>query len=69
MRHKKPVSARMGKGKGRVYGWIFPCKKGRILYEIRLNMFSSLKLARLTRTLHGISKKMPVRVKIVKLIY
>lgn len=66
---KKPVSARMGKGKGRVYGWVFPCKKGRVLYEVRLNILSSLKIERLTRTLKGISKKMPVRVKIIKLIY
>ncbi len=66
---KKPVSARMGKGKGRVYGWVFPCKKGKILYEIRLNMLSSLKLRRLTKNLRGIAKKMPVRVKIVRLVY
>ncbi len=66
---KKPVSARMGKGKGRVYGWIFPCKKGRILYEIRLDVLTSLKQLKLVDQLKGVSKKMPVKVRVIKLIY
>lgn len=66
---KKPVSARMGKGKGRVYGWVFPCYKGRILYEVRVSKIMYLRVSRLAVLLKGISKKMPVRTKISKLIY
>jgi len=66
---KKPISARMGKGKGRVYGWLFPCVKGRILYEIRLNKLMVLRTHYYLNLLKGLSKKMPVRLKTVRLIY
>lgn len=31
---KKPTASRMGKGKGKLAGWICPIKRGRIIYEI-----------------------------------
>lgn len=66
---KKPISARMGKGKGRVYGWLFPCARGRILYEIRLNKLMALRTRYYLNLLKGLSKKMPVRLKTIRLIY
>lgn len=65
---KKPTSARMGKGKGKVSGWVCPVKRGKILYEIssingkfKANLpFSVFKL---------VNKKLPIRSKPVKLIY
>lgn len=66
---KKPISARMGKGKGRVYGWLFPCVKGRILYEVRLSKLMVLRTRYYLNLLKGLSKKMPVRLKTVRLIY
>jgi len=66
---KKPVSARMGKGKGRVYGWYFPCKSGRMLYEMKLNILMFLQLSGIIKKINNISKKMPIKVKTVRLIY
>lgn len=31
----KPVGVRMGKGVGSIESWVFPLKKGRILFEIK----------------------------------
>jgi ribosomal protein L16 len=66
---QKPVSARMGKGKGRVYGWIFPCKKGRILYEMKFTRVVVFQLSRYRKIFVGLTKKLPVRVRFVRLIY
>lgn len=66
---KKPVSARMGKGKGRISGWVSPVKKGRIIFEISLSKYTSYKKQfRLTK-LQALSKKMPVKLNFVKLMY
>lgn len=66
---QKPISARMGKGKGRVYGWIFPCKKGRMIYEMRFSKLVVFQRERYKRIFTGLTKKLPVRTRFVRLIY
>jgi large subunit ribosomal protein L16 len=61
---KKPVGARMGKGKGKHFKWIVPLKKGTIIYEIAGISQSKAYLALLKCGL-----RMPFRFKIVKLKY
>ena len=61
---KKPVSSRMGKGKGSHSHWIGVVRKGQILYELS-GVGSRVCLKALSYAGH----KMPVRTKIVKLIY
>lgn len=66
---RKPVSARMGKGKGRVTGWFFPCKIGRIIFEISYNRKKQRNMNFMLQRLQIISKKFPGKLKVVKLIY
>lgn len=65
----KPISARMGKGKGRIAGWFFPCKKGRIIFEISFNRKKRTNIAFILQRLQIISKKFPGQTKVVRLIY
>lgn len=65
----KPVSARMGKGKGRIAGWFFPCKKGRVMFEISYNRKKHRNVTFLLRRLRVVSKKFPGRTNVVQLIY
>lgn len=65
---KKPVSARMGKGKGKPYTWIQPIQRSKVLFEfrqIKREVSSSL----ITSVMLKIGKKLPFRCKVVKLIY
>lgn len=66
---RKPTSARMGKGKGRVSGWIVPVKRGRILFELALVGGIVYKKKSHLSTLRLISKKLPVHTKLVRLVY
>lgn len=58
----KPISVRMGKGKGAVDHWVCKIKPGKILYEVAGNNKEILKLA-----LKKASIKLPVSTKIVGL--
>ena len=61
---KKPVSVRMGKGKGNHSYWVCPIKKGQILYEL-----SGLPSEIAKRALIKAGTKIPVKTSVVKLIY
>jgi len=56
----KPVGVRMGKGVGSIDGWVFPIKKGRILFELD---GVSLELAR--SALRSASYKLPMKSKFI----
>ena len=56
----KPVGVRMGKGVGSIESWVFPLKKGRILFEIK---GVSLELAK--SALRSASYKLPVKSKFI----
>ncbi len=61
---KKPIAVRMGKGKGSLSHWIAPVKKGQILFEIcGLNYKKALHIMTKSRS------KLPIKTKIIKLIY
>lgn len=61
---KKPLAVRMGKGKGNVSHWIAILKKGQIIFEISGITFNKAKFL-LTKS----KTKLPIRTKIIKLIY
>lgn len=61
---KKPLAMRMGKGKGNHYLWVSPIKKGQILFELEGYKEYQIKLA-LEKARH----KLPIKVKVVKLVY
>ena len=56
----KPVGVRMGKGVGSIDGWVFPIKKGRILFELD---GVSLELAR--SAIRSASYKLPMKSKFI----
>ncbi len=61
---KKAAGARMGKGKGAHSYWICPIKQGQILYELSgVSSYVSL------RALYKAGTKMPVKTKVVSLMY
>jgi len=62
--YKKSLASRMGKGKGNLSHWIKPVKKGTILFEI-----SGLKEDRAIFVLDKSKSKLPVKTKIIKIIY
>lgn len=53
---KKPLQVRMGKGKGSVYSWIFPCSSNRILIE----QLTTIRKKKIKRVFAKASNKMPV---------
>ena len=61
---KKPVSARMGKGKGEPYLWFAPIKKGKIIFEAECQDYKTL-----WKALSQAGSKLPLKTKIVSLIY
>ena len=61
---KKPLATRMGKGKGSHSKWVCPIRKGQTIYEI-----SGLSDLKSYMVLCGAGSKLPVKTKIVKLIY
>jgi len=61
---QKPNGIRMGKGKGLISHWVCPVKKGQIIYEL-----SGLSFEISLRALYSASIKLPVKTKIIKLIY
>lgn len=56
----KPLGVRMGKGVGSIEGWVFPVKKGRILFELN---GVSMELAK--SAFRSASYKLPVKSKFV----
>lgn len=56
----KPLGVRMGKGVGSIDTWVFPVKKGRILFELK-NV--SIDLAK--SALRSASFKLPVKTKFI----
>lgn len=56
----KPLGVRMGKGVGSIDSWVFPIKKGRILFELK---GVSLELAK--SALKSASYKLPIKSKFV----
>ena len=60
----KPISSRMGSGKGGISHWIAPIKKGQVIFEI--NCFSKEQAFFI---LTKASSKLPIKTKIVNLKY
>lgn len=61
---KKSIAVRMGKGKGGFSHWIAIIKKGQILFEIcGLNYYKAFHIMKKSKS------KLPLKTKIVKLIY
>lgn len=58
----KSSGVRMGKGVGSISGWVFPVKKGRILFELNNVPFALAKVA-----LKSASSKLPVKSKFIYL--
>lgn len=56
----KSVGIRMGKGVGSISHWVFPAKKGRILFELKDVTFDLAKIA-----FRSASYKLPVKSKFV----
>lgn len=56
----KSLGVRMGKGVGSISGWVFPVKKGRILFELNGVSFELAKSA-----LRSASYKLPLKTKFV----
>jgi large subunit ribosomal protein L16 len=54
----------MGKGKGNVAYWISPIKKGQILFEI-----SGINYDKALFLLNKSKSKLPVKTKVIKIIY
>lgn len=65
---KKPTSARMGKGKGKVSSWVCPIKAGRIIYEIS-SMGGKFRGNLPFLAFRLVNKKLPLRSKPVRLVY
>lgn len=65
---KKPTSARMGKGKGKVAGWVCPIKAGRILYEIS-SIRGKFRGRLPVLAFKLVNKKLPIQTKPVRLTY
>lgn len=61
---KKPLSVRMGKGKGPVNSWVCVTTSGQIVYELKSISFSLAKHA-----IHSAVKKLPIKGKIVKKVF
>jgi len=61
---KKSIASRMGKGKGNIAYWIAPVKKGQILFEI-----SGITYNKAIHILEKSKSKLPIKTKIVKVIY
>lgn len=59
---KKPIAARMGKGKGAIAYWIAIVKQGKILVEIECLSSKNVMFA-----LYKATNKLPLRTKILKL--
>jgi large subunit ribosomal protein L16 len=57
---EKPVSVRMGKGKGNVAKWVNECRAGRMLFEIK-----GFRRARSKNILFGGLERMPIKSVIV----
>ena len=62
--YKKSLASRMGKGKGNLSHWIRPVKKGTILFEV-----SGLKWEKAQYILNKSKTKLPVKTKLIKIIY
>ena len=61
---KKPLAVRMGKGKGNISYWVANIKKGQIIFEI-----SGMTFKRANYLLNKSKTKLPVKTRIIKLIY
>lgn len=61
---KKALASRMGKGKGSPYAWVAPIRPGQIIYELG-GVASHICLLALLKASH----KMPMRTKVIRLIY
>jgi large subunit ribosomal protein L16 len=62
--YKKSLNSRMGKGKGNLKYWICRIQKGQILFEISgLNFIKSFNI------LNKSKSKLPIKTKIIKIIY
>jgi len=61
---EKAISSRMGKGKGNFKRWVKVVRKGGVLCGV-----SGLTNYRVLKLLKGLQSKLPVRTKILKLIY
>jgi len=61
---KKASASRMGKGKGSTAYWIAAVKKGQILFEI--NVFNYDKAFFIFKK---VNNKLPIKIKLVKIIY
>lgn len=61
---KKALASRMGKGKGSPYLWVAPIRRGQIIYELG-GVQPYVSILALLKASH----KMPVKTKVIKLIY
>jgi large subunit ribosomal protein L16 len=57
---KKSLGVRMGKGVGNIASWVFPVKKGRILFELKNVSFEQAKSA-----FRSASFKLPIKTKFI----
>jgi len=57
---KKSLGVRMGKGVGNITEWVFPVKKGRVLFELKNVSFEQAKSA-----FRSASFKLPVKTKFI----
>ena len=62
---KKPLGARMGKGKGNISHWVAIVKKGQILFEVN----SDLSIEKSQIALNRSKGKLSVKTQISKIIY
>jgi len=58
---KKSTGIRMGEGKGSIDSWVYPVKKGCIIFE-----FNGLKKTKVLMILKLLKKKLPVSLKLIE---
>ena len=61
---KKPLSVRMGKGKGPVNRWVAPIISGQVLLE-----FKGIASEMMKKTIRAAAKKLPCKARLLKLTY
>ena len=66
---KKPISIRMGKGKGKFDKWVSPIKRGRVFYELLSFDKKKHKNKYYVLLLKKVNSKLPVKVNLVSLKY
>lgn len=66
---KKPISARMGKGKGKPYKWVAPIYEGKSLFEFKKLTGRKLTLRQARLLMKILPSKLSIKARIYKLKY